>query len=174
MKKHNGKRYKKSAAALAFLLIFAAFCGGCARQQGILNPDVTLPPTVTPTPEPTPSPTPAATPEPAAEATPEPVDYWTYLSFQDIYVYEESGDTFFQGVVQSEYPGRLIAVLDVFFYNDDKNEIARGRLLNGEGGDVLVFAPGETRVYARVDTDMSVTALDFGFESVGDPLAALD
>lgn len=179
MKNGTGKQHKKNALfpALILILMAALFCCGCARQQATLDPNVTLPPAATPTPKPTPAPTPELTPTPeSALPTPTPVqvNYWEYLSFQNIYVYEESEDTFFEGVVESEYPGSLIAVLDVFFYDDEEKEIARGRLLNGEGEDVLIFTPGENRIYARVDTDMSITMLDFGFESVGDPLTALD
>ena len=175
MRKRDEKQHKKNKLHLALLLMAAlVLCCGCVRQAGVLRLDVTLPPEATPSPTPSPTPEPTLTMEPIATATPEPVNYWQYLSFRDLYVYEESGDTFLHGIVESEYPGSLIAVLDVFFYDDDGEKIARGRIMNGAGEDVLILEPGETRIYAQVDTDMSITMLDFGFETVGDALTALD
>lgn len=158
-----------------FLLIAAlaaALLTGCIHAGPVLVPEVVYAtPTPTPTPQPTPTPAPTATPVP----TPRPgydamgnfivgeAHYWRYLLFKDIFVYEQAEDTFLSGFIINEYSEPLKAELDVCFYENDE-EVARGEIRMGDGtSDILTLAPGENRIWAQINTDMTLTSLKLEF-----------
>ncbi|MEL7609035.1 MAG: hypothetical protein AAGU74_05975 [Bacillota bacterium] len=167
----SARRTAFFAGALAIVLC-CAFFGGCVDTRPILLPDVTLPASAEPTEEPAASPAQetAAPEEPPASA--DPMDYGEYLLYQDIAVYEQEGYTLFDATIVSGYPGALVCVMDVCF-SDKQGEVARGRLTDGSGQEVLYLYEGETRVYAQIETDMSVTILDMSFEPIGEPIMPL-
>ncbi len=148
---------------------------GCVNNQPHLFAAVTPPPTAAPTPtsEPTASPVPTDMPEPSpsteagdtADALGNLIigtDHYTrYLSFIDIQVYEENGDTFVDCKVVNEYPVAICCAVDIVFYEEDGVEVARAQLQTRDGMYLLVMNPGETVLFAHVMTDM--TLLDFSF-----------
>ena len=168
---------KKSLLSLVLALCLLLL--GCARQTGVLNPDATLPPPPEQTsqaqeeiPEPTAEPTPQLL-EPTQTPASTPRNYWDDLLFKDVLVYEHNGDTMVDAVIISSYPGTLVGVLEIT-WSDEEGTVATGRFTDGWGQEVLYLEQGENRVYARADTDMSVTNLAFAINSYGDPLTAVD
>ena len=156
---------------LALLLSVCAFA--CAPAEPAATP--TAEPTLAPTPEPTPEPIP--TPEPTPTATPEfdalgrfvssNLHYTQYVSFEMIQVYEQAEDTFLDAVAVNSYPETLVCAVDVHFFEEAGGvEIAGSQLQTRDGQYVLVLAPGETTVFAQIDTDIVLTdkPLEFMFD----------
>lgn len=161
-----------SLHGMLIIVLCCALFGGCVDTRPTLLPDVTLPASTMAQAEPSALPE-LATSEPDEQfQSIESVDYNEYLLYQNIAVYEQEGHTLFDATIQSEYPGTLVCVLDVCFF-DQQGEVARGRLTDGSGQEVLYLNQGETRVYAQIETDMSVTLLDISFEPIGEPIMPL-
>lgn len=153
----------------ALALCCALLCG-CVDTRPAILPDVTLPARTAEQASLTAVPEQTAAPEPTASVAPE--NYGEYLQYKNIAVYEQYGHTLLDATIVSEYTGTLVCVMDARFY-DRQGEVARGRLTDGSGQEVLYLAKGETRVYAQIDTDMPVTSLALAFEPVGDPILPL-
>lgn len=159
-------RRSKLKGIAAVLVLVCMLAGGCVRQSPVLLPDYTLP---TPTPVPTPAPTPVPTPTPVPEPTLAPefdalglfvgskMHYRQYISFEMIQVYEQAEDTFLDAVAVNAYPEPLVCAVDVRFFEESGDEIAAGALQTRDGQYVLVLAPGENTVFARMDTDIVLT-----------------
>ena len=153
------------AALLAVLLT------GCIRTAPELIPAVTLAPTPSPTAEPTPSPTPSPTPAPTLmmyDALGEFVSgaehFKQYIEFKNIQVYEQNGDTFADLIAVNSYSENLVLALDIAFFegkDEAREEVARGRVQTRDAQYILVLLPGENTLYAQIDTDMTLTSLDF-------------
>jgi hypothetical protein len=170
-----------------FCFILPALLSGCVVQRPVLVPDRTISPLPAATPvmreeEPLPSPEASELPEPS-----DPEDarfdkmgveikdkghFDRYISYRELYVYEQDGYTYLDGIIKNEYPDTLVCVLDVCFF-EGKEEIARSRVFMGDGSSLLNLSPGETRIYADIKTDMPVTMADLKFETVGDDIAPL-
>lgn len=170
----------RSALKKLALPLFAAallMLSACVSSRPVIDPSVTLAPTPSPTaaPEPTPQPTPEPTPEPTPTAAPQrvlgsydalgaliaaPNHYEQYLAFYDIQVYEQFGDTFVDAVVVNTYPAALVCAADIVF-TEGGAAVATGKLQTQDGKYVLILQPGENTVYAQVNTDMTITLLDF-------------
>lgn len=165
-------------------LLLAGLClvfSGCVVHTGAqLQPDVTLPPAATPTPAvtPTSSPTPAV--EAMASAAPIPgVDtrydalgayvsdaahFQQYLSFNMVQVYEQEEDTFLDAIAVNDYPSTLVCAMDVVFYDGEGTEVNRARIQTQDGQYVLRLQPGETVLYAQINTDITLTDMEFALE----------
>lgn len=167
---------RKAGTLLLALLLCMGAVSGCIRERPVLLPEYTLP---TPMPEPTPEPTPEPipTPEPTPTATPEfdalgrfvssSLHYTQYVSFEMIQVYEQAEDTFLDAVAVNSYPETLVCAVDVHFFEEAGGvEIAGSQLQTRDGQYVLVLAPGETTVFAQIDTDIVLTdkPLEFMFD----------
>ena len=159
------------ALAAMFIALPPAFMG-CVSTSPVLTPGRTIPPTPEPTIEivqtPEPEPTPTLTPPPFGlyDAIGEYIGsarhYERYIEFRNIQVYDQCGDTFIDAVVINPYPQTLICAVDIFFYGEDGAIIADGKLQTRDGQYVLRLAPGETTLFARVDTDTVLTDKEFG------------
>lgn len=154
---------KKSAVIsciLAVLLIMAA--QGCVRQSPAL--------VGTPTPQFTPTPPPTPTPELIELPSDTDVDalgnridtdahFMQYLTFRDVRVYEYNNDTLLDGVCDNDYPEPLTGAFEIVFSDANGVELARAPIaLRSADG---TFMPGETQLYAQIDTDMDVQLLPF-------------
>lgn len=162
-----------AVAALWMVLLL----GGCIRAKPVLMPEYTPPPEAAPTPEITPTPEPTLTPQPTPEAG-EDIDplhdalgewisgvdhYKQYLEFKNIQVYEQCDDTFVDAVVVNTYPQRILCAASVSF-TEEEETVAAGKLQTRDGQYALALEPGETTVFAQIDTDMGITALDYRIE----------
>ena len=158
----------RRTAAVCLALLCALFCG-CVQDEPVLMPAYTVPPEATPTPVPTivltPSPTVAPTPSPTplidvTGADIEGVEHFKqYVRFRNIQVYEQCEDTFVDAVIVNEYPLPLMWAATISFYEEAGGEmIAEGKLQTRDGAYVLLLQPGETTVFAQIDTDMRLTA----------------
>jgi hypothetical protein len=169
----------KRAVQLALAAILLLSCASCVNNGPVIRPGITPEPTdaiPTDTPEPTepaeetPAPTEAASPDPAErfDALGEPISgaehFIRYVVFKKITVYEEEGDTFLDGIAENSYPETITCSVDVVYYDEYGNEIARARLQTRDGSYLLLLAPGETVVLARILTDMTLTDRDFSLE----------
>lgn len=178
-KRSKHKRKIRTGLMLLALLLCMGAVSACVRERPALMPEYTLP---TPTPEPTPTPTPAPTPVPETTPTATPefdalgrfvssnLHYTQYISFEMIQVYEQAEDTFLDAVAVNAYPEPLVCAVDVCFYEEGGAKIAESELQTRDGQYVLVLAPGETTVFAQIDTDIVLTdkPLEFVFdESLG-------
>jgi hypothetical protein len=155
-------------------------------QRPVLVPDRTI--DLGPAPTPVfhePDPVPSELPKPSEPSDPGDAEFdklgveisdkghfERYISYRELYVYEQDGHTYLDGTIKNEYPDTLVCVLDVCFF-EGKEEIARARVFMGDGSSLLYLSPGETRVYADIKTDMPVTAADISFETVGDDIAPI-
>lgn len=157
-----------------FLLLFIALCllaSACVRSAPTLMPEYTIPPEVTPTPTPevTPTPTPEPTPSPTPliDVTGVDIDglehFQRYLSFKNIQVYEQCEDTFIDAVISNSYPKVLMCAVSVSFTDENGELLAETKLQTRDGEYVLLLQPGETTVFAQIDTDMCLTAVPFTF-----------
>ncbi len=165
-------RISNPKGLLAALVLICMLAAGCVRQTPALLPEYALP---TPTPEPTPLPTPVPTPTPTPEPTVAPefdalgrfvgskMHYRQYVSFEMIQVYEQAEDTFLDAVAVNTYPEPLVCAVDVCFYEESGAEIALSALQTRDGQYVLVLAPGQTTVFARMDTDIVLTDQNLQF-----------
>lgn len=162
-----------AAAAIALImLLFAA----CVDEKPIIHTDITPEPSARPvvkTPDPTEAPdlvTPAPTDAPVndtdamGDKITGPEHFSKYLTFENLIVYEEAGDTFMDGTVKNSYPVPITCAVDIVYYNDDGEEIARARLQTRDGNYLLKLMPGETVVFARILTDMTLTDREFKLE----------
>lgn len=153
------------------------FCTACVNVGPKPVPGVT--------PEPTPAPTeyvPEITEDPVlpitTDSTEPPADdvdalgnpitgsdhFIRYLTFKNVAVYEEEGDTFLDGVMENGYTLPITCAVDAVYFDDDGNEIARARLQTRDGKYLLVLAPGDTVVLARIQSDITLTERDLTFE----------
>lgn len=182
-KKGRGRIF---AALLAVFLMAAAF-SACVNTLPVLYPEISPAPTRRAVP---------ITPEPTevAYATPEPTNsageaydakgvlitgaehYTRYITFKNIVVYEEGGDTFLDGIAVNSYLSPISCAVDVVYIDDNGREIARARLQTRDGNYLLVLEPGETAVLGRILTDMTLTdrplSLEFDKEIGIRPLRA--
>lgn len=160
------------------LILITVLCvlttAACVDLKPALDPSVTPEPTEVPvvvTPEPTEvPPTPAPT-DPPREITEEydamglvitGADHFIrYLTFTNLTVYEEEGDTFLDGAVENTYLEPITCAVDVVFTDSFGRELARARLQTRDGSFLLTLEPGRTVVFARIPTDMTLTDLDF-------------
>ncbi|MBO4384856.1 MAG: hypothetical protein J5854_05505 [Clostridia bacterium] len=157
-------------------VLCAALCAGCVDLKPTLDPSVTPEPTEEPvivTPEPTEvPPTPAPT-DPPRDITEEydalglvitGADHFIrYLTFVNITVYEENGDTFVDGMIENAYPEPITCSVDIVYTDSFGRELARARLQTRDGSFLLTLMPGSTVFFARIQTDMTLTDLDFRF-----------
>lgn len=159
----------KRIAVCIGIMLCMLLCG-CVHDEPVLMPVYTLPIEPTPTPAPTLTPTPTAVPTPSP--TPlidvtgvdiEGVDHFRrYLHFRNIQVYEQCEDTFVDALLVNDYPLPLMCAATVTFYEQEGGEtIAEGKLQTRDGEYVLLLQPGETTVYAQIDTDMRLTDMPF-------------
>ena len=153
------------------------FSAACVNNGPIIRTGVTPEPTEAPailTPEPSGAP---ATDEPT-DAPPDPDSefdelglrisgaehFIRYIVFKDIVVYEEAGDTFLDGIAENNYPETIACAVDVVYYDEFGREIARARLQMRDGSYLLLLAPGENAILARIPTDMTLTDKEFKLE----------
>lgn len=172
---------KRKTASIIRAGLAVLFCvclvisSGCVNSRPSVDSGSTPQPTrpvIRKTPEPTELP--LASPEPTNEvgqaydakgALITGAEHYTrYLTFKNIIVYEEGGDTFLDGIVQNSYISPISCAVDVVYRDGDGNEIARSRLQTRDGSYLLVLNPGETTVLARILTDMTLTDREFTLE----------
>lgn len=169
------KRPRCKLFALAAALLLATALSGCVKAMPYLMPEHTLPPLATPTLEPTPTAEPTLEPTPTVEPTPANAavlfdafgnailsaeHFEQYIEFRNIQVYEQEGDTFVDAVAWNSYSETLVCAAEMEFF-DSLGKVADAKLQTRDGQYVLKLAPGETTIFAQVNTDMSVTALEF-------------
>lgn len=95
-------------------------------------------------------------------------DHFTrYISFSDILVYEENGETLVDCIVTNDYPQLLLCAVNIEFYNDEGEVIASGSLQAPDGSFLLALGNGNTHLYARILTDTVLT--DKVFKLIFDP-----
>ena len=161
---------KKRLLCAALALCMLAAGTGCIDTRPSLRPQFTLPPEPTPTPEPTPEPTPAPvltpSPTPLIDVTGADISgldhFERYLSFRNIQVYEQCDDTFVDAVIVNEYPQIIMCAVTISFYEKEgEAAIAEAKMQTRDGEFVLLLSPGETTVFAQIDTDMRLTAMPF-------------
>mgnify|MGYP003183748014 CR=1 FL=1 len=87
-----------------------------------------------------------------------------YISFKNIQVYEQCGDTFMDAVAVNEYPDTLVCALNIRFFDEDGTEIASGRVQTRDGQYVLRLENGDNTLFAQIDTDMTLTDKEFRLE----------
>lgn len=126
------------------------------------------------------TPTPAATPTPlpdafSAEITAEPLPtdllghevqaadhYWQYLSFGELRVYEYDDGTFLDGLCVNAYPEPLDGLVRIVYYTAEGKVCGYGSIHNAAGTSRL--ETGANAIYAEINTDIDVTAMDFVLE----------
>ncbi|MEN6470555.1 MAG: hypothetical protein ABFC62_03710, partial [Clostridiaceae bacterium] len=69
-------------------------------------------------------------------------------------------DTFVDAVAVNVYPAPIVCAVDILFAQEGET-IASGKLQTQDGQNVLILKPGENTVYAQVNTDMTLTLMDF-------------
>ena len=89
-----------------------------------------------------------------------------YISFSNVLVYEDEGDTFVDLTAVNAYPKLLLCAVNIIFYGEDGSAIASSSLQMPDGSFLLALESGETRLFARVLTDTLLT--DKRFELVFD------
>ena len=87
-----------------------------------------------------------------------------YLTISDVSVYEQAGDTFLDATVTNSYPQDIMCSVVVRFYDFGSQEVASANLQSGSGAYVLVLHRGKNRIYAQIDSDMSLLDLNFVLE----------
>lgn len=167
------KKLLITAIAAAVLLTAA-----CVNTKPVLHPEVTPGPTpdviimtLAPTQdEGDSSPTPEITARPTesvdalGNSITGPEHFYRYLTFRNILVYEEDGDTFLDAMVENAYSEPISCAIDAVYYDENGEEIARARLQTRDGSYLLVLQPGETVVFAQILTDMTITNDAYVFE----------
>ncbi len=167
----------RAERATVLICTLALALSGCVATAPVLEPSVTLAPvTAAPTATPEPTLTPEAT---SAASTPQPTLMLTdalgnsvsdethfrqYITFKGIQVYEHSNDTFVDLIAENSYPEPLVCALEIVFYEgsgDSREEVARGKLQTRDAQYMLTLAPGENTLYAQVNSDMTLTSLEF-------------
>lgn len=165
------RRIKRITACAALLIAALMALSGCVEARPTLDAGNTLPPEATPTPSPTPSPTPEPTETPAGTAAVSQFDalgnyitgadhFKQYISFRNVQVYEQEDDTFVDAIAVNDYPETLVCALTAAFYDDTKELVASGSMQTRDAQYILILEPGETVIFAQIDTDMALTALD--------------
>lgn len=91
-------------------------------------------------------------------ATPE--HYEQYITYRNIQVYEQFNDTFMDAVAVNGYPEPIVCAVDIVF-SENGETVASGKLQTQDGKYVLILQPGENTVYAQINTDMTLTLMDF-------------
>ena len=157
---------------------------GCTNVTPRLEPDITPAPIVesdspVPTEEPTEAPSvPSVSPggigavDALGSMIRDDEHFQQYLQFNSIRVYEENGDTFVDCSVINSYPELIVCAVTIRFFEEDGTEIASGSLQMPDGSFMLSLANGETPLYARILTDITLT--DKTFELVFDPNIAVE
>lgn len=160
----------KFVSLIAASVIMAAVFTGCTDFEPELRPEYTLPPEETPSPPPTPEPTAEPTPEPTAaelivdangEVVSDAGHFKQYVTFRNIQVYEQEDDTFVDCIAVNSYPETILCAIGVAFYDADGTIVAKTMLQTRDAQFALELTPGETTLYGQVDTDMTLTDLDF-------------
>ena len=165
---------RAASKAIAFALglaLLAPALSGCLETRPTLVPESTLPvPTaqVTETPQASATPTaPPITPSaaPAYDLNGKHISGVThfeqYLLLRNVQVYEQEEDTFVDAIVRNDYPETIVCAAVAAFYDETGELVAQGRLQTRDAQYVLVLPPGETTLFAQVDTDMALTDLTF-------------
>ena len=93
-----------------------------------------------------------------------PEHYIRYVTFTDLIVYEEEGDTFLDGIINNSYSLPIVCAVYIVYHDEEDNEIARAQLQTRDGKYLLVLAPGENVVFAHILTDMTLTDQEFTLE----------
>lgn len=159
----------KRLLLLAVLITMCAVLCSCVSTAPVLMPEYTIPPELTPTPEPTPEPTPTPVPTPSPtpliDVTGVAIDgldhFQRYLDIKNIQVYEQCDDSFIDAVITNSYPKAIMCAVSVAFSDENGEVVAQSKLQTRDGEYVLLLAPGDTTVFAQIDTDMSLTSLPF-------------
>ena len=114
-----------------------------------------------------PSPSPTEE-QPQNDALGRPVEgeehYTQYLTFNDVQVYEQASDTFVDAYISNSYPKAILCAVTIRFLSSDGEEVASGNLRTTDGQYLLRLDPGDTTVYAQINTDTSLLSLDFKLE----------
>lgn len=175
------KHLRLAAAAISIIILLSA--AGCTNERPHFVDGATPPAAVTdaPTEAPdfTPLPSGYTPPEPTAVPSPgantdalgnliySADHYERYISFRNILVYEEDGETLIDCTAVNSYPEVLLFAVNIVFYNDDGEEIAYGSLQSPNGSFLIALPEGETGLYARILTDVVLT--DKHFKLTFDP-----
>ena len=160
---------------IASAMVMAFILAGCTDISPRLDPGVTPPPAPDTAAPFTEAPTPELSDEPLPELTTAPdelVDvlgnviygsdhYERYISFSDILVYEQNGETFVDLTVENSYPKLILCAVNIAFYNADGSIIASSSLQMPDGSFMLALPGGKTRLFARVLTDTVLTDKPF-------------
>ena len=164
----NNQLRKKTVALVALLccIVIGACCGGCVSLHPVVSSHVTPAPTPTPTPEPLRQSLPL--PAPALDAAGNAIEgeehYNRYISFTDLRVYEYGMGTLMDGKCFNQYPAMLTGEATISFFDQQGDCVAKAVLHTAETKEMLLLPPGETRIYAEIDTDMDVQMMDFSLE----------
>ncbi len=157
-------------AVLLALISAVLLQSGCLSAKPKLNPEYT--PEASPSVQPlvtqsVPSPSPTEE-QPHNDALGRPIEgeehYTQYLAFNNIQVYEQAGDTFVDAYISNSYPEAILCAVTIRFFNADGEEAASGNLRTPDGQYLLKLEPGDTTVYAQINTDTSLLSLDFRLE----------
>lgn len=147
-----------------FILVICIFIllSGCVRQSPALVGTPT--PQFTPTPPPTPTPELILLPSDTdVDALGKRIDtdshFLNYLAFQNIRIYEYDGDTFLDGICINTYSEPLTGMFEIVFTQDSGAELARAPIVTRNADDT--FQPGETEIFAQIDTDMDIQLQSF-------------
>jgi len=146
------------------LFIILLLLSGCIRQRPVFSAD------------PTPGPTPTPTPPPVTQSLPpqkadtdalgaqilDESHFLRYLTFVNLRVYEYAGGTLFDGVCKNSYPQTLTGSFELVFTEKDGTVVARAPVVTRAGNDE--YQPGETVLYAQIDTDMDIQMLPFSLQ----------
>lgn len=146
------------------LLIILLLLSGCIRQRPVFIAD--------PTPGPTPTPTlpPVAQSLPPQQADTDALGvqildeshFLRYLTFVNLRVYEYDGGTLFDGVCKNSYPQALEGSFEIVFTDKDGTVVARAPVVTRAGNEE--YLPGDTVLYAQIDTDMDIQMLPFSLQ----------
>ena len=135
----TGKNMSKRIVKLLIAVSVCLMLTGCVNTGAHIVPSVTIPPESTQPPKPTPSPTPEPVQVEEMADLSSAYDkngllivgeehFQQYISFKNIQVYEQCGDTFMDAVAVNEYPDTLVCALNIRFFDEDGTEIASGRV----------------------------------------------
>lgn len=122
----TGKNMSKRIVKLLIAVSVCMLLTGCVNTGAHIVPSVTIPPESTQPPEPTPSPTPEPVQVEEMADLSSAYDrngllivgeehFQQYISFKNIQVYEQCGDTFMDAVAVNEYPDTLVCALNIRF-----------------------------------------------------------
>ncbi len=165
------KRFITTTAAA----LCAAFLLACSNVTPKLDPLTTPPPMPETAPPASDVPDPVVTAEPTPDASLEPGEakdvlgniiygsdhFERYIRFENVYVYEENGDTFVDLTADNSYPKTIMCAVNIAFYAEDGSIIASSSLQMPDGSFMLSLGSGKTNLYARVMTDTLLTDKPF-------------